>query len=162
MRETDHLDLSVVVPMYDEEDVLPSRPVVRARRLGLRLLPWLFPLLVSVICLLSIDVPLGAIVRYAVYFSVCVVLPGVLVMRALWRTTGNWAEDVGLGAAVGIAFQLAGWALFTALGWQRWSGRVAGARDRGVRGWCRVCAGIGASPSLSLCRWPGHGACRSV
>jgi hypothetical protein len=54
------------------------------------------------------------------YFAVCVVLPGVLLMRALWRSTGNWAEDVGLGAVVGAAYQMAGWAAFTALGWQRW------------------------------------------
>jgi hypothetical protein len=98
----------------------PPRQVARVRRLGLRMLPWVFPLLSSVVGLLSIDVPLGSIIRYAAYFGVCVVPPGVLLMRALWRSTGNWAEDVGLGAAVGIAYQLAGWALFTALGWQRW------------------------------------------
>jgi hypothetical protein len=63
-------------------------------------------------------VPLVAIVRYGAYFVACVALPGILLMRALWRSTGNWAEDFGLGAAVGIAYQLAGWALFTWLDWQ--------------------------------------------
>ncbi|HET6742377.1 MAG TPA: hypothetical protein VFH76_25710 [Kribbella sp.] len=63
------------------------------------LLPWLFPSLASIAGLLAIDVPLGAIVRYTFYFFVCVVLPGVLLMRAFWRSTGNWAEDAGLGAA---------------------------------------------------------------
>jgi hypothetical protein len=85
----------------------------------LRGLPWLLASLVAVVGLLLIDVPLAAIVRYAAYFVVCVALPGVLLMRALWRSTGNWAEDVGLGTAVGVAYQLAGWALFTWLGWQR-------------------------------------------
>ncbi|ADB29614.1 hypothetical protein Kfla_0492 [Kribbella flavida DSM 17836] len=80
--------------------------------------PWLVPLTVSVTGLLLIDVPLGPIVRYAAYFASCVALPGVLLLRALWRSTGNWAEDIGLGSAVGIAYQLAGWALFTWLGWQ--------------------------------------------
>jgi hypothetical protein len=105
----------------EQAPALPAEPrlVARARRLSLTVLPWLFPPLASVVGLLMIDVPLGAIVRYAAYFVVCVALPGVLLMRALWRSTGNWAEDVGLGAAVGIAYQLAGWALFTWLGWQQ-------------------------------------------
>ncbi|TCM50316.1 hypothetical protein [Kribbella sp. VKM Ac-2568] len=87
--------------------------------LSLRVLPWLLPPLASVVGLAMIDVPLGAVARYAAYFVFCVALPGILLMRALWRSTGNWAEDVGLGAAVGIAYQLAGWALFTWLGWQQ-------------------------------------------
>ena len=87
--------------------------------LSLRVLPWLLPPLASVVGLVMIDVPLGAVARYAAYFCFCVALPGILLMRALWRSTGNWAEDVGLGAAVGIAYQLAGWALFTWLGWQQ-------------------------------------------
>lgn len=123
MRESDHLDLSVVVRARAEslETIDPTSaepgPVSRVRRLTL--LPWLLPLLASVAGLLAIDVPLGAIVRYTVYFVACVVLPGVLLMRAFWRSTGNWAEDAGLGAAVGIAYQLAGWALFTWLGGQQ-------------------------------------------
>lgn len=94
-------------------------PASPARSPLLLLLPWLFPLAATLVGLLTIDVPLGAIARYAAYFAVCVVLPGVLLMRALWRSTGNWPEDVGLGAAVGCAFQLAGWALFTWLGWEQ-------------------------------------------
>jgi hypothetical protein len=70
--------------------------------------------------LLSLDVPLTPILRYVAYFGGCVVLPGVLLLRAAWRSTGNWAEDVGLGAAVGMAYQLLGWAIFTALGLQTW------------------------------------------
>lgn len=85
-----------------------------------RLVPWLIPCLVAVIGLAAIDVPLDSIVRYDVYFAGCVVVPGVLLLRALWRSTGNWAEDAALGATVGLAYQLAGWAIFTAFGWQRW------------------------------------------
>ena len=93
--------------------LLTTRPVAR-------LLPWVLPLAVAVIGLLRLDVPLWSITRYALYFGGCVVLPGVLILRALWRSTGNWAEDVGLGAVVGATYQLIGWALFTALGWQQW------------------------------------------
>ncbi|TDU91937.1 hypothetical protein EV138_5550 [Kribbella voronezhensis] len=83
-------------------------------------LPWLLPFVVAVIGLLSVDVPIGAILRYLAYVGLTVVIPGVLLLRALWRSTGNWAEDVGLGGAVGATFKLLGWALFTALGWQSW------------------------------------------
>ncbi|ADB29613.1 hypothetical protein Kfla_0491 [Kribbella flavida DSM 17836] len=85
-----------------------------------RLLPWLLPLVGAVGGLLAIDVPLGDIVRYAAYFGGCVILPGILLLRAAWRSTGNWGEDVGLGAAVGMAYQLLGWAIFTAVGLQAW------------------------------------------
>jgi hypothetical protein len=85
-----------------------------------RLVPWLFPVVAGVGGLLALDVPLAAIVKYSLYFGFCVVLPGVLLLRVAWRSTGNWAEDVGLGAAVGMAYQLLGWAIFTALGLQSW------------------------------------------
>ncbi|GAA1586762.1 hypothetical protein GCM10009789_45450 [Kribbella sancticallisti] len=85
-----------------------------------RLLPWLLPLLLTIVALLSLDVPLGPIAKYTLYFALAVALPGILILRALWRSTGNWAEDVGLGSAVGATNQLVGWAIFTALGWQGW------------------------------------------
>ncbi|QNE17894.1 hypothetical protein F1D05_08305 [Kribbella qitaiheensis] len=64
--------------------------------------------------------PLTAVLRYDGFFVVGVVLPGILVLRVVWRSTGNWAEDAGLGAPVGIVFQLAGWGIFTALGFEHW------------------------------------------
>jgi hypothetical protein len=83
-------------------------------------MPWLVPVAAMVVGLRWLGVPGAAVAAYGAYFVGCVVLPGVLLMRALWRTTGNWAEDAGLGAACGLAYELAGWALFTAFGWQRW------------------------------------------
>ncbi|WP_405060925.1 hypothetical protein OG474_04600 [Kribbella sp. NBC_01505] len=80
-----------------------------------RALPWLLPLLVAVVGLHSLDV-----LRYAAYFTLAIALPGTLLLRAVWRSVGSWAEDLGLGAIVGAAWMLAGWALFTAVGWQRW------------------------------------------
>lgn len=84
-----------------------------------RLLPWLFPYVVTVLALISLDVPVAPIAKYTLYFALAVALPGILILRALWRSTGNWAEDFGLGSAVGATYQLAGWAIFTALGWQQ-------------------------------------------
>ncbi|TDD14041.1 hypothetical protein E1218_33645, partial [Kribbella turkmenica] len=85
-----------------------------------RLVPWLLPFLVAVGGLVAIDVPPGPIVKYCAYFGLGIALPGTLLLRAVWRSTGNWAEDLGLGAVVGATWQLIGWAAFTALGWQRW------------------------------------------
>ncbi|MBB5837325.1 hypothetical protein [Kribbella italica] len=65
-------------------------------------------------------VPLATVLGYDLYFVVGVVLPGLLLVRAFWRSTGNWVEDFALGAAVGIVYQFAGWAGFTALGIQPW------------------------------------------
>lgn len=92
----------------------------RGSRPAYRLVPWLLPLLAAVAGLRSIEVPLDTTARYAAYFGACVVLPGILVLRVLWRSTGNWAEDIGLGAAVGAVCQLVGWGIFTAFGLQDW------------------------------------------
>jgi hypothetical protein len=85
-----------------------------------RSLPWLLPFAAAAGGLTAIDVPPGPIVKYGVYFALAIALPGTLLLRAAWRSTGNWAEDIGLGAVVGATWQLIGWALFTALGWQSW------------------------------------------
>ena len=89
------------------------------RLLRSRALPWLLALVFCWTVLHGMDVPHTAIATYAGYFGGCVVLPGVLLLRLLWRSTGNWAEDAALGAAAGLVAELAGWALFTALGIQR-------------------------------------------
>ncbi|MEV5963827.1 hypothetical protein AB0L70_18820 [Kribbella sp. NPDC051952] len=85
-----------------------------------RLLPWLLPLLAAVAGLATVDVGPGPIIKYGGYFVLAIALPGTLLLRAAWRSTGNWAEDLGLGSVVGATWQLIGWAIFTALGWQRW------------------------------------------
>lgn len=86
-----------------------------------RAAPWLLPMLVAVGGFISLgDVGIGPVLKYAVYFAGAIALPGTLLLRAAWRSTGNWAEDLGLGSVVGATWQLIGWAIFTALGWQRW------------------------------------------
>jgi hypothetical protein len=86
-----------------------------------RSLPWLLPILVAAGGFVSLgDVGPGPLIKYAAYFGLAIALPGTLLLRAAWRSTGNWAEDLGLGSVVGATWQLIGWAIFTALGWQRW------------------------------------------
>ncbi|HEY0620305.1 MAG TPA: hypothetical protein VGD15_22045 [Kribbella sp.] len=102
------------------EPAVATRPGAPGRANVIRLVPWLFPVVAGVGGLLAIDVPSAAIVKYSLYFSFGVILPGVLLLRVAWRSTGNWAEDIGLGAAVGMAYQMLGWAIFTALGLQSW------------------------------------------
>ncbi len=85
-----------------------------------RALPWLLPVLTAVMVLTGTGAGRGDIVRYAAYFGSAVVLPGVLLLRRLAPAPRSLAEEVGLGATVGLAWELVGWAVFTALGWQRW------------------------------------------
>ncbi|TCO45800.1 hypothetical protein EV646_108424 [Kribbella antiqua] len=85
-----------------------------------RAFPWLLPLAVAVYGLASVDVSATPILKYFGYFALGVALPGILLLRAAWRSTGNWAEDFGLGSVVGAAWQMIGWAIFTAVGVQRW------------------------------------------
>jgi len=86
-----------------------------------RSLPWLLPILVAAGGFASLgDVGAGPLVKYIGYFAGAIALPGTLLLRAVWRSTGNWAEDLGLGSVVGATWQLIGWALFTAAGLQDW------------------------------------------
>jgi hypothetical protein len=62
----------------------------------------------------------GDILRYSAYFAGCVVLPGVLLLRAFAPGRRTWPEDVGIGIVVGLSYELPGWALFTAAGVQQW------------------------------------------
>ena len=102
-----------------------GRPVLTRRGQRLvasleRLFPWLIPLATIVAGLRMLDVPDDMIATYGAYFLLCVILPGMLLLRALWRSTGNWAEDIGLGAAVGLTYEIGGWAIFTSLGLQEY------------------------------------------
>jgi hypothetical protein len=70
--------------------------------------------------LASTGVGNGHILRYSAYFTGCVVLPGVLLLRAFAPGRRTWPEDVGIGIVVGLSYELPGWALFTAAGIQQW------------------------------------------
>ncbi len=79
-------------------------------------MPWALALAAAVVALAATGTPGLQIATYAAYFAGAVVLPGTLVLRALFGSRGNWPEDLGLGAAAGLVVQLAGWALGAATG----------------------------------------------
>ncbi|MDI6100488.1 hypothetical protein QLQ12_17910 [Actinoplanes sp. NEAU-A12] len=83
-----------------------------------RLLPWIFPALAAAGVLHGTGTPDRQIAIYGLYFLFAVVLPGTLVLRALYGSRGNWPEDLGLGAATGLLVMVAGWALAAATGLQ--------------------------------------------
>jgi len=69
--------------------------------------------------LLAVQTPLAAILRYAAYLLLAVLLPGTLVHRAL-RGRNPWLiADLALGGATGIALGLVAWALFVLAGIQQ-------------------------------------------
>ena len=83
-------------------------------------LVWLLPAVTLYWVLEGTGVGNGQILRYSAYFAGCVALPGVLLLRAFAPGRRTWPEDVGIGIVVGLAYELPGWALFTAAGIQEW------------------------------------------
>ncbi|WP_132285205.1 hypothetical protein [Kribbella sp. VKM Ac-2568] len=83
-------------------------------------LVWLLPAATLYWVLAGTGVGNGDILRYSAYFAGCVVLPGVLLLRAFAPGRRTWPEDVGTGIVVGLSYELLGWALFTAAGTQQW------------------------------------------
>ncbi|MGC5017372.1 hypothetical protein [Micromonospora sp. DT47] len=87
------------------------------------LLPWLLVLAALLTAWADADVPGGDIARFAAYWTLCLVLPGTLVHRALRGGRGNLPEDLGYGAATGLLLELVAWAAAAATGQQhllRW------------------------------------------
>ncbi|GAA4969770.1 hypothetical protein GCM10025331_73680 [Actinoplanes utahensis] len=99
---------------------LESPPHSPARRtlvsLALRALPWVLVAAFLLATLEWVGTPSRALLRYGVYWVAAVVVPGVLVFRALRGSRGNLPEDAGFGAVTGIAVNLAGWALAVGTG----------------------------------------------
>ncbi len=60
------------------------------------------------------------LLRYAAYVVLAVVLPGTLVFRTLRRRPHTLVEDLAIGAAVGLALEIAAWALFSVLDLRGW------------------------------------------
>jgi len=55
---------------------------------------------------------------YALYWALCLVVPGTLVFKAIRGTAGSWLADLGLGATTGLVCELAAWATAESLGLQ--------------------------------------------
>lgn len=83
-----------------------------------------FPLISAVTYFIGILVWAGTsiadIAAFGLYAALAVMLPGTLVYRALRRSALTLAEDLAMGAAVGLVLELAAWALFSALDLRSW------------------------------------------
>jgi hypothetical protein len=79
-------------------------------------LPWLIVVTFLLAALLWAGTPRIFVVRYCAYVVGGIVVPGVLVYRALCGSRGNLPEDAGFGAVTGIAVALVGWALAVGAG----------------------------------------------
>jgi hypothetical protein len=90
----------------------PSAPLP----LLLRALPWVVVGAFLLAALRWAETPTQSLLRYAIYFTVGVLVPGILVFRALRGSRGNLPEDAGFGATTGIAVVLVGWALTVGTG----------------------------------------------
>ncbi|MEU8243310.1 hypothetical protein AB0C07_34065 [Actinoplanes missouriensis] len=82
----------------------------------IRALPWLVVVVFLLGMLTWAETPGVQTLRYAIYWTLGVLVPGVLVYRALRGSRGNLPEDAGFGATTGIAVQLIGWAIFVGIG----------------------------------------------
>ncbi|GGL98405.1 hypothetical protein [Micromonospora yangpuensis] len=96
----------------------------RARTVLRRVVPRWAPAVVGVgfvaTCLLLTGTPAADLARWSGYALLAVLLPGTLVYRALRRHPHTLVEDLAMGAAVGLVLELAGWAVFAAVGVPGW------------------------------------------
>ena len=81
----------------------------------MRWAPLVFTVLFCGAILLRAGTSVIDLLRYAAYVLLSVLLPGTLVHRALRRGCRSLAEDLAMGAAIGLTLELAAWAVFSAL-----------------------------------------------
>ena len=95
----------------------PARGTTRpGPQLGLGLVGWWLLVPITAVLLLAwIGDPGGESIRFFITWLVAVLLPGVLLWRAL-AGGRSVAQDLGFGAVLGLAWQLATWAICTAIG----------------------------------------------
>src|SRR5215813_5392936 len=60
------------------------------------------------------------LLRYAAYATLAVVAPGTLVYRSMRRRPHTLVEDLAMGAALGLALEVAAWALFSVVNLRGW------------------------------------------
>ncbi|GAA1773491.1 hypothetical protein [Luedemannella helvata] len=97
-----------------------EEPPGAGRRLAWRALPWLCPAGLLAAALVATGTPAPQVAAFAAYWAAGLVLPGVLVYRALRGTTGSLAEDIGFGAVTGLTLEAGAWAVGTYTGAQHW------------------------------------------
>lgn len=62
----------------------------------------------------------GQIGRYGAYYLLAVLVPGFLVHKSLRGSLGSWVADLTMGAAVGLALELAAWMGFSLANLRGW------------------------------------------
>jgi hypothetical protein len=72
--------------------------------------------LVAFLVLLDNDVAVGELLRYAAYWLGCVLVPGMLVYRALVGRRPFLGEDLAFGAVTGVALEILAWLVLDGLG----------------------------------------------
>jgi len=80
-----------------------------------RWLPLVVTYLIGAGLLVAAGTSVLDVLRYTAYAVLTVMLPGTLLYRSLRRRPHTLVEDLALGAAAGLALELAAWALFSAL-----------------------------------------------
>ena len=83
-------------------------------------MPALAVLAVVVAALLSSGTGPVDVVRYAGYVAWALVLPGVLVYRALRGAPRSLVDDLAMGTVVGLALEIVAWVAYAAAGRQEW------------------------------------------
>ncbi len=81
-----------------------------------RWLPLVTAAAVTVVVLLATHTAVVDIARYAGYWAWSIVLPGTLVYRALRRKAHSLVDDLAMGAALGLALEIAAMALLSVTG----------------------------------------------
>lgn len=99
----------------------PAVPVdARVGLRALRLLPGVAAAVIGVGILLRTGTPAGSIALYMAGFVWQVVLPGIVLYRALAGQSRQLGVELGVGSGVGLMFQLVGWLVFVGLGIGHW------------------------------------------
>ncbi len=101
--------------MTDRPDALATNHETPSRRWQ-SFLPAALTVLVVLAAMLVAHAPVLDVLRYALYLVVGLLLPGVLVHRALRGRPDDVVTDLSVGGAVGVVVGMIGWAIFVLLG----------------------------------------------
>lgn len=100
--------------MTDRPDVLEHSEAPPRRWQSF--LPAVLTVVVLVAVTLVANAPILDLLRYSAYLVIGLLLPGLLVHRALRGRPDDVIADLSLGGAVGVVVGLIGWAIFVSLG----------------------------------------------
>ncbi|GIF75168.1 hypothetical protein [Asanoa siamensis] len=108
------------IPAARDGDAAPASSASLGTVAPRRAYPWhLLPFVATVLyvaaVLLAADTAVLDLVKYALYLTLALTLPGTLVYRALRRTPHSLLDDLAMGTAVGLVLELPAWTLVSVL-----------------------------------------------